>query len=394
MVANTSGASRMKRTGRRLVQIAVGACAGAIVAAGACIPDLPPDQIAPSPAVDRGTCGDGYIDLAAGEECDPGLPDAGSPGCSKRCTVTCSGLRWPVNDHCYELMSASATSLQNGASPHCADFRGRGHVVTFASERERGAVSRYLIDAGAGSFWVGLWQDPQRFYSVQGYEPGWSPTCPGCYAHTLDPKAALPRSPETVADPTAFACVEEMPDSAKGSWLQYPCTGAPPLRVVCEHEPDGVHSTPCEAGICIELVATFGTKAYVYESLPMTWTDADTHCRSLGGTLVVLQSRDEREQLWLEISRLLVPPPRIWIGLSAAASPGDPDASVWLWDDGTNADAPDAYPPPWAIDQPSRRAPAFLSHESTLPTLDDTLAHTDPAVRALPSVCQIPAPGK
>jgi hypothetical protein len=127
----------------------------------------------------------------------------------------------------------------------------------------------------------------------------------------------------------------------------------------------------------------------------MTWADADTHCHGLGGGLVVLQSRDEREQLWLELSRLRVPPPRIWIGLSpAATSPGDPDASVWLWDDGTKADAPDAYPPPWAIDQPSRPAPAFLSHASTQAPLDDTLAHTDPAVRALPFVCQILAPAR
>ena len=360
-----------------------------MVGAGACISDLPPDPPVPPPApVNLGTCGDGYIDLAAGEECDPGAPDAASAGCSNRCKVTCSGLKWVTNDHCYELMSASAGSLQGEASSRCANFRGGGHVVTFASERELDAVSRYLIDADAGPYWVGLWEAPDRFNSVNAYEPGWSPMCPGCYAHTSDPKAALPISPEAVADPTAAGCVQALPDFAKGSWVQYPCSGAAPLRVVCEHEPEGVHSTTCEAGTCITLVATYDTKTYVYESLPLAWTDAETHCHSLGGTLVVLASRDEREQLWLELSRLHAAPARVWIGLAPAASPDRPDASIWIWDDG--ADAPDAHPSPWGIGQPGRPAPAFLLHAATQPPVDDTLAHTDPTVSALPYVCQVP----
>jgi hypothetical protein len=376
------------------MQIGVGACACAMVAAGACIPDLPPDPPAPAAPMQLGTCGDGYIDLAAGEECDPGVPDAASLGCSDRCKVMCSGLKWSVNDHCYELMSATAGSLQGGASSRCAAFRGGGHVVTFASERELGAVSRYLTDADAGPYWVGLWQASEKFNSVSAYEPGWSPTCPGCYAHTLDPKAALSRSPEAVADPTATGCVEALPDPATGSWVQYPCVATDPLQVVCEHEPDGVHSTTCDAGTCIELVATYATKTYVYESLPLTWMDADSRCRSLGGTLVVLESRDEREQLWLELSRLKDPPPRVWIGLAPAASSGEPDASPFVWDDGTNADAPDAHPSPWGIGQPARPAPAFLSHEPTptQPPVDDTLAHTDPTIHALPYVCQALTP--
>jgi hypothetical protein len=33
--------------------------------------------------------------------------------------------------------------------------------------------------------------------------------------------------------------------------------------------------------------------------------------------------------------------------------------------------------------------PAFLSHNSTQPPVDDTLAHTDSTVHTLPYVCQI-----
>ncbi len=378
------------------MRVGVFAGAGATVAAGACIPDLPPDRAPPSSDAGtqetQGTCGDGYIDLAAGEECDPPQrDDAGSLGCSNQCKVVCSGLKWSLNDHCYELMAATATSLQGQAGARCATFRGGGHVVTFASEEELDAVTRYLTHADAGPFWVGLWEAPDRFNSVNAYEPGWSPTCAGCYAHALDTKAALPRSREAIADETAGACVEGFPDPSTGYWLQYPCSGSAALRVVCEHEPEGVHSTPCEAGTCINLVATVATKRYVYEALPLAWTDAEALCRGLGGTLVVLQSRDEREQLWLELSRLSIPPPRIWIGLSPASPAEAPDASVYVWDDGTDGEAPGAYPSPWGIGQPSGSAPAFLSHSPTQPPVDDTLARADPTVRTLPYVCQIVA---
>jgi hypothetical protein len=387
----------LKRTARSLLRVGAFVGAGATVGAGACIPDLPADHPSaadapPSdaPLPDPATCGDGYIDLAAGEECDPPQrDDGGSLGCSDQCKVVCSGLKWSLNDHCYELMAATASSLQDQAGARCASFRGGGHVVTFASEGEFDAVTHYLTNADAGSFWVGLWEAPDRFNSVNAYEPGWSPTCPGCYAHTADAKAPLPRSREAIADEAAAGCVEAFPDPSKEPWLQYPCSGSAALRVVCEHEPEGVHSTACDAGTCINLVATYPAKTYVYESVPLAWTDAAALCRGLGGTLVVLQSRDEREQLWLELSRLSIPPPRIWIGLSPA---GSPDASTWIWDDGTNVDAPDAYPSPWGIAQPSASAPAFLSHTPTQPPVDDTLARADPTVHTLPYVCQIVAP--
>jgi hypothetical protein len=361
------------------------AAAGAIFVANACIPDLPPDRSSAA-AVGPG-CGDGYIDLAAGEECDPGAVDAASQGCSDQCKVVCSGLRWSGNDHCYELM-ASAAALQG----HCANFGGSGHVVTFASEAEFDAVAAYLSDAGAGAFWVGLWEAPDRFNSVVANEPGWSAACPGCFAHTLDPRLPLGRSPQSLGDASATGCVEGF--ASRASWLEYPCSGSSPLRVVCEHEPNGVHSRSCEAGVCIDLVATQRAKSYVYEPLPASWVDAESRCRDLGGSLVVLESRDEREQLWFELSKLPSSPTRVWIGLAPSADDaGDDAGTVWTWDDGTNADAPDAHPSPWGIGQPSAPAPAFLDNTPSQAPVDDTLAHTDSTVRALPFVCQIVVPG-
>jgi hypothetical protein len=214
----------------------------------------------------------------------------------------------------------------------------------------------------------------------------------GEVTHTPDPKAVLPRSPEAIATGETAGCVEGFADAAKDSWEQYPCNGSPALRIVCEHEPEGVHSIACEAGTCIELVATHATKAYVYQSSPLAWTDADARCRELGGTLVVLQSRDEREQLWLELSRLPIPPPRVWIGLAPTpVLDAGAEASAWVWDDGTNADAPDAHPSPWGVGQPLDPAPAFLSHTPTQAPVDDTLARTDSTVFTLPYVCEVAA---
>jgi hypothetical protein len=121
--------------------------------------------------------------------------------------------------------------------------------------------------------------------------------------------------------------------------------------------------------------------------------DAENDCRSMGGTLVVLQSRDEREQLWRELSRL--PPGNggtpafIWIGLSLADG-GSPDAGPWVWDDDAAADA---YPSPWGDGQPSGVfGRAYLTQNIQLPPIDDSLGRNalkDPATK-FQYVCQLP----
>jgi hypothetical protein len=146
--------------------------------------------------------------------------------------------------------------------------------------------------------------------------------------------------------------------------------------------------------VCIDLVATQRAKSYVYELSPASWADAESRCRDLGGSLVVLESRDEREQLWFELSKLPSSPTRVWIGLAPSADDaGDDGGTVWTWDDGTNANAPDAHPSPWGIGQPSASAPAFLDNTPSQAPVDDTLAHTDSTVHTLPFVCQIVVPG-
>ena len=373
--------NRQEPHARRGGRLRHGALVGAaLAAAGACIPDLPPDQAppAPAPVVDQGHCGDGYIDLAAGEQCDPPVaPDAGSLGCSDHCTVICSGLRWPHNDHCYELMSAAATALQGEASSRCANLPGGGHVVTFASEGELDAVTRYLADAGAGPFWVGLWQAPDKFNSVNAYEPGWSPTCPGCYAHTSDaegPAAAL-RGGRRQSDGARLRRGFRR-SRRRHPGLSTPAAAPRPFAWSASTSPKASIRRRARPGSASISWPRIPPRRTCTKSSPLSWTDAEARCRGLGGSLVVLQSRDEREQLWLELSRLSIPPARVWIGLSPGpVDAGDAGAVTWIWDDGTSADAPDAYPSPWGVGQPAGPTPAFLSHSTTQPPVDDTLAH-------------------
>ncbi|MBV9949197.1 MAG: hypothetical protein JOZ69_20275, partial [Myxococcales bacterium] len=311
---------------------ACGVAAFALVLGGvalplACIPDLPADHASPD-ASDR--CGDGVIDLALGEECDPGpgTADAGAGGCSSACRMLCDGgFVWPRNDHCYRLVGAGAPALRatNGSADGVCQQHG-GHVVTFASEEEFQAVTTAL---DAGIFWVGL--SPARnaagaaiYEPIEPslFEPGWSPGCPGCFAHTDDASAPLPVFPGVSLEAGSLGCVVSSNDGVQ-SWRQYPCTvqgiGRRRLelpQVICEQEPVGRRATPCEAGACFELVATRGTKQYVYEGAQAPADVARSACAGVGGRLVVLQSAEEREQLWRELSLQTVQPYGVWIGLS------------------------------------------------------------------------------
>jgi hypothetical protein len=385
---------------RTRTAVALGAvgCAAALLAVVACIPDLPddpgqdggaeagPDQIAPP--VSR--CGDGVVDLSRQEQCDPGgaAGDAGANGCSPDCKMLCpDGSVWPSNNHCYQPVAGGAANLDQGtdlATTRCALLG--GHVVTFAGEEEYTFVSG-LLDGGA--FWVGLNSAFFKYNGLATFEPGWSTTCSGCFAHTADAAVALPTD-----DAGPQGCVEGFADTSR-SWQQYPCTGNDPKRIglVCEREPGPFpQSVRCDAGICIDLVWTFGTKRYVYVRTAATGDVADQACRAMGGSLVVLQSRDEREQLWKELSRMpgfSTPPGAVWMGLSVvgADDAGDP---VWAWaDDAAVVD--DAHASPWGDRQPKTGTRAYLYHSSQPPTpVDDTLARTAAATTAFPYVCQLP----
>ncbi|MDP9001577.1 MAG: C-type lectin domain-containing protein, partial [Myxococcota bacterium] len=226
--------------------VVVAACAAAVGAAiagvVACIPDLPSEPLA------TGFCGDGIIDVDA-ETCDPGpgAGDAAIAGCNARCQMECpSGAApWPVNNHCYQRAALAARTFQQAT----ASCQGGSHIATFASEAEFQQALPLVV---ARPFWVGLDTAPDRYNSVVLFEPGWSPNCPGCYAHTPAPEASLPVS-DASAEGSPEDCITAVSDPQQ-AWAQYPCTGSGyrVLDVICELEPVGRRSVPCEAGICID----------------------------------------------------------------------------------------------------------------------------------------------
>ncbi|HTQ42297.1 MAG TPA: C-type lectin domain-containing protein [Polyangiaceae bacterium] len=370
------------------IGLACAGAAGGVLAAMACIPDLPnnaggspQDGSVAGPEAGKPFCGDGIIDLTSGEQCDPGPAD-GSAYCTADCQVVCDGgFVWSRNDHCYFDVPPGAQSLMEAINTRCTG--GGAHVVTFASDEELAAV---VGSIDAGDFWVGLQFDTTAngYTSVHALEPGWEPGCPGCFAHVIDASQPLPGD--------GGFCVEGFSDLTT-SWQQYPCATDAGVRrrihVICEREPAGVLQRTCtEAGVsCIELAWTAGSKRYVYfrNAAPSDGPDgsAEDTCTSLGGTLVVLQSPDEREQLWKAIG---APQGQssFWIGLSMPEG-----GSTWVWDDDASEDA---YPSPWAIRWPhdpgGRRA--FLI-QNVPAGVDDTLAHNGSgAASFFPFVCQLP----
>jgi hypothetical protein len=367
-----------------------------------CLPSLPADA-PPVPAVEAGAdaaaaCGDGYIDLAAGEECDPG-PGllAGSAVCSTNCKVICAGLRWPLNDHCYELQG-SAKDLKTTAVAACDDQNG-SHVATFASVGELTAAVVYAhanIALATNDFWVGLVDSFSRYSSVVPNEPGWSPECSGCYAKTDVPTAPLhlPKDVEAGAGCVMATFLAGDPPTLL-PWNQYPCDSPVDVHVLCEREPVGSYSQPCgNGGYCMDLVFTAATnKHYVFFSSGLPAAQAEAQCallteRDAGrvASLVVLESRDEREQLWHELSQLNPTSGSIWIGLATN------DAGLWTWDDGTPSDG--GYPSPWAVNQPaSPLGQAFMEYDPYDFSVDNTLAKSaspDGGTESnLPYVCQV-----
>jgi hypothetical protein len=375
----------------RTIAIAGGLAAGAVAiafVAAACIPDLPsaaPTDAAapdgrPAPA---SRCGDGIVDLSRGEQCDPGpFGDAAvSNGCTAACRVQCDGgFVWDRNDHCYTVSRAPAGMLL-AANAACG---AAAHVVTFASEEELEAVVEGL---DAGAFWVGIFQGVAKYVSIVGLEPGWQPGCEGCFAHTSNPNAPLP-----VLDAApGQACVEGFAD-LDASWREIPCSGGLSPRerpaVVCEREPAGRLWRTCEAGDCFDLRFTWPGKTYVLLRDSAGPDYAQSECAALGGALVVLESRDEREQLWKELAKipglLGTGAYGLLIGLSAD------DAGAWTWADDAGADA---YPPPWAVRQPREGGTQAYLYENagTAAGVDDTLAHSADGP-TWPYVCQLPPP--
>ena len=326
-----------------LAALAVGvACAGVFVGV-ACVPDLATFTLPPQPQPTPPTCGNGFIDFDAGEQCDPG--EGGAVGCSSKCVVECADGGGFVDDatsHCYFAIPA-ALSYPN-AKQGC-DVQG-AHVTTLVSPDELQALRASNV-VGDASFWVGIEGVSAQGWLTVNTEPGWSAGCRGCYAEHVD--GGFFNDYIDGATPPCVAVYNRQP----APWLTYYCGVT--LHTVCEREPSGSSAQPCNGGTCIDIRQTLGQKRYLYVGTRTDPDAADKFCQQLpGGNLVVFETREEREQLWRAIAQV---PLQIWIGLSRP----DPDAGAaeWKWADGVRANDP-TRPNPWGEGQPQRTAGASL----------------------------------
>lgn len=355
---------------------AVLAFAGAaLLGATACLPDLTYEQAAVVEDRPLG-CGNGVIELAAtgGETCDPG--EATTPGCGSDCQVSCpDGVLSPVTHHCY--FAVPAVTNYQAALASCTT-RG-AHLVTFGGDEERSFVAQLSAPQSAG--WVGLTPAGEGTWrAAREVEPGWTSTCPGCFAR-LPLNAAW----------AGRQCLQDAPSWSSYQPVDCVSSGAP-LAVVCEREPPGTTADFCAGGICLVAPETVGRKRYLYVPVPVTGDLARDACRSLGGQLAMPDSVREREAVLTAIQRFVAAPDeRAWIGL---VRDGDDATSAWRWDDGQ---AVGSRPTPWGDGEPAPLAgdvravvavPSFAGGAST--PLDVQLARAASAGENHPYVCQYP----
>ena len=351
----------------------------AVVAAGACLPDLAviPEEAATITPF-RG-CGDGIIATLAdgtdsGESCDPG-GDAQVSGC-KNCQITCpSSFIDPKSGHCY-FVAGSDSSYPDAVTRCKAE---RAHVVTLASAEEIAYVRNLAADEAG--YWVGLSRSTplgEAYESARPEEPGFpSPPdnggaslgpCPGCFGVGAD--AGVFPGTEPDASTASARCVA----SRGGTWFQVPCAGTS-RPTVCEREPLGVRTVEdcIIGGFCFTVPATAGIKSYLVVVSASDPESAALTCAGLdGGSLAVMDTREEREQIAHEI---LARYPeeveqQLWIGLVE-------DGGAWSWEDGVVA-GEGGRPLPWGNGQPGVAPAGARAYMRLAATAYDTqLAYAD-----------------
>ena len=381
--------------GRAKTAFGTGALATAVAIAGffaaqACLPDLA--AIAENPEAESGAppfrgCGDGIIATLddggdSGESCDPG-PDA-SIGCVS-CQITCEDKLDPATGHCYFSPGTGRDVGYGDALDRC--HAANAHLVTFSSTDE---VSRFADTIARGeSYWIGmsrapvvsgayqasLFEEPGFAYPNAGVPAAQGP-CLGCFGVGVDPDSGTFPIADAGAPPKADPpqCVA----SIGGTWFQVACNPPAPTtgyRTICEREPAGVRAQACgNDGVCFTLPSTKGTKTYLVVVSSADPESAAQACNSLdGGSLVVLGSRAEREQLAHEIYlRNPDVEQQLWIGLNA-------DGGAWTWEDGVpvDLDASAPRPPPWGNAQPASTTPARAYMRISSNAYDSELAYAD-----------------
>jgi hypothetical protein len=340
------------------------ALASALTIGVACLPDLESTPI--TTGSESGVCGNGFIDYNSGEQCDPGIPDASVPGCTRTCQIDCDAGGLPAfidnsSNHCYFLLPEEAGTADSASS--CAAYG--AHVITFGNGAEVNNVSGQLTpQPKAQEFWLGLGPTPphdggEPTYSSSIDEPGFAHPglCKGCYEPVLEKNGTLPLRSSASKD---AGCVTWLLRAAPARWYATNCDSKFPT--ICEREPVGKPS-PCNDLVCFSVPAR-PSKEYKWDpaslTAPMTAAAAAAFCAQLGdagtGSLAVFETPEEREQVFYALMQLPEDsrPTDFWIGLVASGPDGG--HIKWVWDNGKPEDS---YPAPWGDHQPAATLPGL-----------------------------------
>lgn len=416
------------RRGARLMWLVGGAAAAASVTGivVSCLPDL--DAVPAQTDSAAGLCGNGRIDIDAGEQCDPGTKGS-VPGCS-HCQLQCDAGEGqygsyvdPSSDHCYFLLSQEAGPFDKASA--CSEQR--AHVVTLGTAEEYVTLTNFgnlrLMEEPVG-FWLGVREIPPDAgadaapdvtpdaapdgpYRAVVDEPGFSShlgECMGCFVPFTTRGGLVPsREPAS--------CVSWSRNTPR--WSATECD-AGNVMTLCEREPSGSRSYPCGDLLCFDVLteARQGTrKTYVWNPSgeKVTADSGASFCDGLSdaglSSLVVFQTPQQREQIFYELMHLPLPPHAgpptdFWVGLTSrrfGRKDGGFGPVTWLWDDGR------VHPPlPWGDQEPVAEQPFVRAYASQTgatydkpgTTYDTQLMHaqdplTDGGIEVHAVLCQI-----
>ncbi len=395
----------------------MGVVSGVLLLGGAIV-------VACLPSLGTSLCGNGHID--PNETCDPGANPQVDPGCSSSCEIVClppdgggAFLDLDVSNHCY--FTSKATAPYDIGAYTCGLVH--AHPVTFVDGREVTSVVNNLEAwLSTGRFWVGMQRSsgsgPYSALNVYAPEPGWDvpKNCQGCFMYPDGGLAPVDGGAEAGTD----ECVAGEVGVAVGHPSMVVTGRNAEAQVVCEREPVGSRSVPCYgSSFCFDVLATSGasartSKGYLFNPLPASVLDAEKFCRNLtdGGSssLVVFESRAEREQVLYELHQVLelpggantFPTPGFWIGLHIASADAGGGAAgclgprgrplpLWVWDDGVPASCSSTgrRPSVWGDGQPGESTgDAYVNLTGGYDTGLAYAQGEDMGQETLPYVCQ------
>ncbi|XP_062266233.1 C-type lectin domain family 4 member E-like [Platichthys flesus] len=127
--------------------------------------------------------------------------------------------------------------------------------------------------------------------------------------------------------------LQKFQEECEAKLLSGNLSGTEPWKVEQPTKPPSVKDETCPR--CEDGWEPHGGKCYFFSSVTLTWNESRTRCKSMGGDLVVINSREEQRFLQSRLmKKMCKPEDEFWIGLTDSEEEGE-----WLWVDDTRLNA-------------------------------------------------------